>query len=145
MLLLFTVAGSVTLIVVSAERTLSSLESTLLQLLTLAAGLSGSYIFGRQSAEAAARELIKPAARSAFRRVLGLYASLGRLAETVNRFRSAAGTGDSRLDVVEALVTEQRASVTDALEDWRDLVPEEVADVERRLKTRAAEPGGTEP
>jgi hypothetical protein len=137
-LLLAAVAGSVTLVVVAADRELSSLETTLLQVLILAAGLSGSYLFGQQSAKSAARELMKPAARSAFRRVLGLYASLGRLAETLNRFSETAGSTDRHIEVVRALVTEQQASVSDAMEDWRDLVPEDVADVERRLENQNA-------
>lgn len=140
-LLLLSAVGVVVLVVVSSERTLSSLEGTLLQVLILSASLAGSFIHGRQSAQLAARELVKPAARSAFRRVLGLYASLGRLAETVQRLRSDAGGTHDRLDIVEALITEQQASVNDAMEDWRDLVPDDVADVERRLRDRTAQDG----
>ena len=135
-LFLVAVVGVLTLIHVSAGRSLSSLESTLLQVLILAASLSGSFLIGRQSARRAARDLMKPAARSAFRRVLGLYASLGRLSETLQQLRATGGDDDSRLDVIQALVTEQQASVNDAMEDWRDLVPEDVGDVEDRLRSR---------
>lgn len=137
-LILAALAGSVALVVVSADRELSRLETALFQVLILAAGLSGSYLFGQQSAKSAARELMKPAARSAFRRVLWLYGSLGRLAETLKAFSETPGSTDRHLEVVRALVTEQQASVSDAMEDWRDLVPDDVADVERRLKSQNA-------
>lgn len=138
------VTAAVILIIISAHRDLSSLETTLLQIIALGASLWGSYLIGQQFAKKSAREMVKPAARSAFRRVLGLYASLGRLAETINRFRSEDGGADSKLDVLQALVVEQQASATDAMEDWRDLVPEDVADVERRLQERAEKSGGSE-
>ncbi len=147
LLLVLAVVGTVILVVVSSRRILNPLESTLLQVLILAAGLSGSYVFGRHSARSAAQELMKPAARSAFRRVLGLYGSLGRLADTLQSLRATSGTGNPRpdLDVVQALVAEQRASANDAMEDWRDLVPEDVAEVERRLRNREDSSGGGEP
>lgn len=125
------------MIYASTVRPLSPLENTLFQLWILASGLAGSYIFGRQAARAAAEEMVKPAARSAFRRVLGLYGSLSRLAERLQEVEQDS-SGSRQLDVVAALVQEQLASVTDAMEDWRDLVPEDVAEVEERLRTRSA-------
>ena len=46
LLILIAIVGAVILIMVSSSRTLSSLENTLLQVLIMAAGLSGSYLFG---------------------------------------------------------------------------------------------------
>jgi len=136
-LIAVTIITVVGMIIVSSIRPLSPLENVLFQILILSAGLAGSYLFGRQSAQLAAQEMVKPAARSAFRRVLGLYASLSRLAERLQIFREGASTGSQELEIVEVLVREQLSSVTDAMEDWRDLVPEDVKDVERRLEARA--------
>ena len=143
-LVVIAIFGAVFLVVVSARRNLSSLETTLLQVLILATGLYGSFVFGRQAARTAARELVKPAARSAFRRVLWLYASLGRLRDRLEDLRANDEREISALDVLEALVTEQEASVYDAMEDWRDIVPEDVEEVERRLAARSSTPRGTD-
>ena len=35
--------------------------------------------------------------------------------------------------MIEAVVDQQIYTVADALEDWRELIPEEVADIERLL------------
>jgi hypothetical protein len=86
---------------------------------------------------------MKPAARSAFRRVLGLYGSLNRLSDTILQIRSTTDIPVPHLEIIQVLVTEQQASVIDAMEDWRDLVPEDVADVERRLQDRAQEDEGS--
>lgn len=67
----------------ATKRTLPPLESVILQLFAVLTGLGGSFIFGRQSAREAAREIIKPHARSAFRRLLSLYHSLSRVAVTI--------------------------------------------------------------
>jgi hypothetical protein len=140
------IAGSIGMTIllgfVSASRPLTSVESTLFQGVSLFIGLLGSLLFGRQSATAAARDMVKPHARSAFRRVLALNGSLVRLSFMIARIRSGEGantppTGNLQLDTMEAVVAEQITIATDALEDWRDLIPEDVAEVERRLRERA--------
>ena len=50
---------------VSTIRTLTGLEWIIVQIFALVVGLFGSFIFGRQSATKAGREIIKPHARSA--------------------------------------------------------------------------------
>ena len=75
-------------------------------------------------------ELISPHARSAFRRVTALYNSLYRLSTRIERLNS--DKPDNRLDLIQALVDEQIATGQDAIEDWRDIVPEEVEEIERR-------------
>lgn len=126
------VAGAMILaiifILISSIRDLTSLENILLQFLILSLGLVGSYIWGRQSAKDAAKELIRPHARSAFRRVLSLYGSLSRLAYAIERARSTNHNDQVNvvvLDTLEAIVTEQIVTVNDALMDWRDIVPAE--------------------
>lgn len=122
---------------IATQRTLTSLESTLLQAFALIAGLVGSFIFGRQSAKDAAREIIKPHARSAFRRLMSLYESLSRVGTEIENSRSTEGSksGEMALARLEAIVIEQLATADDALEDWRDIVPEDVKELRGRLVT----------
>lgn len=122
--------------VVAKFRPLSGLENVLLQIFSLAFGLVGSYIFGRESARSAARDVIKPHARSAFRRLLSLYSSLSRLALAIQAARPASGSGflqQTVLDKLEVMVVEQIATADDALEDWRDIVPEDVEELRAKL------------
>ena len=87
------------------------MESVLLQFFSLAMGLLGSYIFGRESVRSAARDVIKPHARSAFRRLLSLYASLSRLAVAIQAAKPANRNSfveATVLDKLEVMVTEQK-------------------------------------
>ena len=75
-------------------------------------------------------EVIKPHARSAFRRVTALYQSLYRLSNRIEELNRE--NPDNRLELIQALVHEQIATGQDAMEDWRDIVPEDVEEIERR-------------
>ena len=121
---------AVLLVSLSAFRNVSPVEIALFQILILGLGLFGSYTFGRKSAWEGAREAIRPHARAAFRRVLAQYNSLYRLSARIEEFKRESP--DHRLDLIQALVHEQIATGKDAMEDWRDIVPEEVEEVERR-------------
>jgi hypothetical protein len=123
--------------VVAKFRPLSGLESVLLQSFSLAIGLLGSFIIGRESVRNAARDVIKPHARSAFRRLLSLYSSLSRLATTIQEARpmnKSPFVESTVLDKLEVMVIEQIATADDALEDWRDIVPEDVAELRTKLE-----------
>ena len=136
-LILVVIIGTAIVAVFAAIRPLTQLEFVLFQLFTLAAGVMVSFILGRQSAESAAREMIKPHARSAFRRVLSLYRSLSRLAATIASARlnkSSDDGGGLVLDKLEAIVVEQIATANDAMEDWRDIVPEDVEKLQQRIR-----------
>ena len=136
-LVVVSIAVAVIFSLISMNRQLTPLESTLLQGLSLMAGFAGSYLFGMISARDTAQEIIKPHARSAFRRVLYLYTSLSRLARAIDRARASesdAPKGFTHLDTLQAIVFEQIATAGDSLEDWRDIVPEDVAEVEGRLR-----------
>ena len=106
-------------------------EVLLFQMGILVSGLLGSYIFGRNSPLAMASDMIKPHARSAFRRVTALYDSLYRLSGRIEELKVQGN--DHRLDLVQALVNGQIRTGQDAMEDWRDIIPEEVEQVERRM------------
>jgi len=122
-------------IYIATQRTLTSLESTLLQAFSLACGLIGSFYFGKQSAAEAAKEIIKPHARSAFRRLISLYESLSRVGAEIE---GSKGNQSESITIakMEAIVVEQLATADDALEDWRDIVPEEVEELRSKLTHR---------
>ena len=120
------------------KREPTALEQALLRAISLGLGLWGAYIIGQQSARDAARDLMQPHARSAFRRLLSLYGSLGRVAEHISIFRRASISAETGYPLLHAIVTEQLATAGDAMEDWRDIVPEDVAEVEARLRGQPA-------
>ena len=122
-------------IFIASQRDLTSLENTLLQAFSLAFGLIGSFLFGKQSANDVAKEMIKPHARSAFRRLMSLYESLSRVGLEIESSKISPSKQNSANTIakLEAIVIEQLATADDALEDWNDLVPEEVAELREKL------------
>ncbi len=145
LLIFISVVVAVIFCVISAGRPLTHLEGALLQAFNLGAALGGAYVFGMRSAKSAAQEMIKPHARSAFRRVLSLYQSLSRLALAIAQARDSDEKSEGAtpyLDTLEAIVTEQIATANDAIEDWRDIVPEDVEEVEMRWRKRQHEEQG---
>jgi hypothetical protein len=137
-LLIFVAIGISALVVyITTTRTLSPVESILWQVFVLTAGLAGSFIFGRQSAKEAAREMIKPHARSAFRRLVSLYESLSRAAKVIESSQGSEAHENHQviLATLDAIVTEQLTTADDALEDWRDVVPEDVEELKQQLES----------
>ena len=127
------VALAVAMVVVSAFRPLSTLETALWQLISLAAGLYGSYLLGRRAAREAAQELIRLHARSAVRRLLAIRDSLHRLGDRVREFQQE--DPDPRLSVIQAIVEERIGIAESAVDDWRDVAAE---DVEETIRLREA-------
>ncbi len=121
----------------AASRQLSTLEAALTQCIVLTFGLLSSFIFGQISAEKAGQDLVRSHSRSAFRRVLSLYKSLSRLAAIIENDREAnnsrANLSRATFDKFEAIVMEQIATADDALEDWKDICPQEVEQVVMRI------------
>ena len=114
----------------ASSRQLTSLESVLFQILIAAAGVSGSFIAGRNSSLKAAQEMIRPHARSAFRRLFSMNRSLQNLSAMISEMRR--DKPDQRLDTIQSLVNEQIWTGQDSLADWRDIIPEDMAEFERR-------------
>lgn len=133
MIIAFVVAGFS--VYIATQRTLTGLENTLLQAFSLVSGLIGSFYFGKQSSIDTAKQIMKPHARSAFRRLISLYESLSRVAFEIE---SSKLNGDEAITIakMEAIVIEQLATADDALEDWRDIVPEDVDELRSKLKTK---------
>lgn len=116
------------LVFISSRRALTPLEAILLQMVILGTGLSASYLFSQRSARV-------PHARSAFRRVKSLYSGLFYLKAVINRDREPnVEAARQVVEVIEAVIDQQLDTVADAMEDWRDIVPEDVADIERQLR-----------
>ena len=118
------------MIIVASDRRLTSPEIILFQVLTLGIGLLGSYRFGRYAAREAAYDVVRPHARSALRTILSLRDSLYRLSHRIEEFK--ADDPDSRLDIVQAIIHEQMPMGRSAVEDWRDIVPDDVDEVLQR-------------
>lgn len=140
-LMLAAVAVAIVFLVFASRRSLTDLELVLFQSFSLFASLVGAFVFGRQFAKGAARQMLKPHARSAFRRLLSLYQSMSRLGAVIESACPSA-PGDSltaspcerALEVARAIVVEQISTADDALEDWNDLVPEDVAEIRQRTE-----------
>ena len=123
------VVVSVVAIVVASSRALTPLESILFQVVALGSGLSGSFLFGRIFARDAARDMIRPHARSAFRRVFSLYKRLYNLSVQIELWQETEYNPQS--EVIRAILDEQIVRGRDALEDWRDIIPEDVDEMLR--------------
>lgn len=136
LLVLISIGVSILFAITATQRNLNGLESTIWQIFTFASGLSGSFIFGRQSAREAAREIIRPHARSAFRRVLFLYRSLARASVTIKLSQVPEPEEDPQVTLakLDTIVIEQLAAADDALEDWRDIVPDDVKELTKNGK-----------
>ncbi len=132
LLILISVGVAIAYVVIASLKTgkMTSLETIMFQLFSLIAGITASFIFGKQSTKQAAKELIKPHVRSAFRRSMSLYKSLSRLAATIKQEKQKEVANNNLvLEKLEAIVIEQINTADDALEDWRDIVPEDVKEI----------------
>ena len=120
---------------VANARSYTNLESYFLQISIALVGLAGSYYFGRQSVREAAREIIKPHARSAFRRLVSLYRSISEVGRIIELSRNSESLDNYKVILAEikGIVFWQLITADDALEDWKDIVPEEVNELDRKL------------
>ncbi len=134
LLILVAIGISALVVYITTTRTLTPVESILWQILVFAFGLAGSFIFGRQSAKEAAKEMIKPHVRSAFRRLLSLYQSLSRAATTIESAQISDSPENDQVALarLEEIIAEQLSTADAALEDWRDIVPEDVGELEQK-------------
>lgn len=138
LLVCFSIGISIVLAYTATKRTLTVFESSIWQIFVFTAGLAGSFIFGRQSAKEAAKEIIKPHARSAFRRLVSLYESLSRASTEIQSTNNLESPEDYKVLIakLDTIVTEQLNAADDALEDWRDIVPEDVEELKQNLESK---------
>ena len=81
--------------------------------------------------------MIKPHARSAFRRVVSLYGGLSHLASMLDSARRSTNPESPCgpiLDSLEAVVVEQIRTANDAMADWSDIVPDDVEGFRQRVQ-----------
>jgi uncharacterized integral membrane protein len=115
---------------------LTELENVLFQVISLGIGILGSFLLGGATAKENAINIVRPHAKSAFRRVLSLYASLFRLRGTMESIiRDLDGNPEAMAALVRLkdVVTEQIETSAHTLEDWEDLVPDEVTELKEKL------------
>ena len=85
----------------AATRDLRSLESVLLQIISLGIGCGVSFFVDRQSVSDAAKEIIKPHARKAFRRLVSLYRSLFRAANVIESAQDSKSPENHRVTLAK--------------------------------------------
>lgn len=141
------VAVSIFKIWLSGERSLSQTELALFDALTLVISVIGAIWIGQQVEQGQARQLIGPHGRSAFRRATSIFQALRRFERQIQTQRESLPTRtvDGRVDVAivemafdvfAAQVGEQVMAASHAMEDWRDIVPEDVEEMERQARER---------
>ena len=142
LLVLIAVGISVLVVYTTTTRALTAVESTIWQVFVLTAGLTGSFIFGRQSAKEAAKEILKPHARNAARHLISLFKSITRAGEVISSSQNFESPQDYY--VIRAyligVITEQLATADDALENWRDILEEELEDLIKKLQEERITP-----
>lgn len=134
-LIALAVFSSVLYINKASERKLSDLENIQFQIITMSIGLLGSFLLGGVTAREAAEDIVRPHAKSAFRRVMALYASLASLHNTMDKVKPTLDATPQAIAAIERfqdLVIEQINTSGNTIEDWGDLVPEEVAKVKEQ-------------
>lgn len=143
LLICVSVAGFSVFAYVATERSLTDLESVFLQFFSVLTGFIGTFLIGRQWSRDAAVELIKPHARSAFRRLLSQYQSLHRMVIVIESSKSSETTDGYKqvLARLEEIAIAQISTADDALADWEDVVPEDVQELRQTLTSRSARRG----
>ena len=137
LLIIMSVAGFSTFAYVATTRPLTDLESVFLQVFSASTGFIGTFMIGRQSAKNVATEIIKPHARSAFRRLLSLYQSLHRMATIIESSRrSKVADYNQVVARLDEIALAQISTADDALADWEDIVPEDVKELRQVLSSR---------
>ena len=135
LLVLIAIGISALVVYTTTTRPLTAVEGILWQVFALTTGLAGSFIFGHQSAREAAKEIIMPHVQSAFRRLDTLYRSLSRAADVIESPQNTDSPEDYKVALarLEEIIAQQLMTADDALEDWKDLAPEDVAKLNRKL------------
>lgn len=139
-------------IILTSREEVSQYEQGLLQFILFAAGALLTWIFGRNSVRAEAESLIQRDGKKAIRRIVNLAAGIQDFGGVLERqatgvIATANGDGMVTVTTVEASfqaladhIPGQLRTLEDAIQDWRDIVPDEVAQLEAQA-ARAREDG----
>lgn len=155
-LALLTVAFASVTVYVGTRTPPNVAATALLQGLTLVLSVLGPYIFARYADSSAATESLKTHARPAFRRTRNIYHALGRydlqVQQSLERLESLAINVKDKPYVdyehvksvmlgLSYALTELVGTANDALQDWHDLVPDEVDAI---MTEAQSQEGGTQ-
>ena len=125
---------SIIFLSLSAYNPLTPLENILFQIFILVAGIGGSHALGAKSSKEMAQDMIKPRAKSAFRRLISVYSNLQRIATLISGYdKSNEKVAVTVLLQIEQIVIGEITTVDDSMADWHDIIPNEV---EELMKTR---------
>ena len=108
---------------VRTEGSVASQHEAIGELIALLGGIAGSFM--------ASRSAFRSHARSAFRRLLSMYEGLGEIARTTEV--EFPDEHESALQRIGAIASVHYGTARDALEDWSDLAPHEVAELKDGL------------
>lgn len=138
LLLGVSISMMIVIILTAIERKLSVEEAIYMQAFSIMTALGSSYFFSRQGSEKLAKEMFAPHARSAFRRIVSLFQGISHIAEIIDsKDDDRIKDDNSRLLAIKGIAFEQIRTANDALEDWREVIPEAVARLERDIPGRA--------
>jgi hypothetical protein len=137
------VAVSVITVAVAVSSSPNKLAAGLLQSMAFLLSIVAAFIFGRIASRKSAQDALRSHAKSAFRRSLSIYWAFRRLDDKINEQATTLDTIAAQrngeldpmlvrlaMDTIQTQVQEQLGTSSDSLEDWRDIVPEEVKLVE---------------
>lgn len=122
------------------EQALAKRDSLLLQLLGIIVGLMGSAWVGRKSAREAGREYMRAHSRAAFRQLVFLYRSFAEVARIIETPQESDSHHEYQVTLAElkGIVFGQLATADSALEQWKDIVPEDVEELYEGLSAESA-------
>jgi hypothetical protein len=133
-------------IIVTGDEDSTGLENGLLQFIFFAVSTAVAVFLGYISAKEQAKEIVRPHGRKAVRRIVTLgtqIRSFGSVIEVERERLAHRAKADGELDqfevekTLEVLASQldgQLQTIEDSIEDWRDVVPEEVAALEQRAR-----------
>lgn len=135
LLVCFSIGISIVLAYTATKRSLTIFETVLWQIFVFAGGLTGSYIFGKRSAQEAGKEIIKPHARNAVRQLKSLYKSISLTLSVISSSKNLETPQDyySIRAYLIGVIAQQMATADDAIKNWHDILKEELEDLIKEL------------
>lgn len=133
-------------IIVTGNQSSTKLENGLLQFISFMFSVAIAGGIGYFSAKEQGKAIVRPHGRKAVRRIVTLgdgVRSFGTVIEAERERFSHRGATNGQIelfevertfDVLYSQLEGQLRTINDAIEDWRDVVPEDVAAIEQRAK-----------
>lgn len=139
----FVILLAITVQITSRDES-TNLENGLLQFILFAAGVMFSFYSGRQTVRATTQEVLRPHGTKSVRRLLTLLAGIQTFSVVIDQERIAIedaadpeantvslAAATHSFNVIQSHIPGEIRTVGDALEDWRDVVPEQVDELMR--------------